>query len=88
MAQNKSTNAVGKNNKVKEVLNESDIVIPGYGEKNATIVTISRVSYKYNTIRVTIKQDIADLACLKAGDKLQEYYDKDKKIIVLRKLAA
>lgn len=75
------------NNKNTEI-SESDIVVPGYGENNATIVTISRVSYKYNTIRVTIKQNIADLANVGPGDKLEQYYDSEKKCIVLRKLVS
>lgn len=67
-------------------LSDKDIVVSGYNEPNATIVRVSRVSYKYNTIRVTIKQNIADLAGIKAGDDLEQYYDSKKDIIVLRKV--
>lgn len=67
-------------------MDNNDIVVTGYNEANATIVKVSRVSYKYNTIRVTIKQTIADLAGIDAGDDLEQYYDPKKKCIVLKKI--
>lgn len=70
------------NNKISD----KDIVVSGYNEANATIVKVSRVSYKYNTIRVTIKQSIADLANIGAGDDLEQYYDSKKGCIVLKKI--
>lgn len=70
------------NNKITN----DDIVVSGYNEANATIVKVSRVSYKYNTIRVTIKQTIADLAGIDAGDDLEQYFDSKKNCIVLKKI--
>lgn len=68
------------------MISDKDIVVSGYNAANATIVKVSRVSYKYNTIRVTLKQNIADLAGIKVGDDLEQYYDSKKDIVVLRKV--